>query len=249
MGYLHDGHISLVSRSKKQNDITIVSIYVNPLQFGPSEDFACYPRNLIKDRMLASAAGADYIFYPSNLYVKDHLTFINLERVADTLEGSFRPGHFQGVATVVSKLFNIVKPHTAYFGQKDAQQAYILKKMANDLNYDIKIKVLPVIRDRNGMALSSRNVFLDADSYSAGLQLSKALLLGKKICCENKNIKVKYLLKKLYCYLEKFEKIKVDYIAVRNKKTFVEPVTAEKGAIILIAARVGKVRLIDNIEV
>jgi len=249
MGYLHQGHISLAYQSKKENDATVMSIYVNPLQFGANEDFSKYPRDFKKDEMLAAEAGINYIFYPSNkiMYSENHLSYIDVDNISKTLEGECRPGHFRGVTTVVAKLFNIVKPHTAYFGQKDAQQAYIIKKMTNDLNFDIKIRIMPVIRDKNGIALSSRNVFLTDDTYPLALQLSKTLRLGKQLIQENKNILAKNLLEKLYLHISEFSEIKVDYIAVRDYETFTEPEMLNGKNILLIAARIGTVRLIDNI--
>ena len=162
MGYLHEGHISLMKNARKKCDVLIVSIFVNPLQFGPNEDFEKYPRNFKRDEQLCKTAGVDYVFYPdkNELYPEGYSTFVNVENITDNLEGEIRPGHFRGVTTVVLKLFNIIQPHISVFGQKDAQQAAVIKKMVTDLNIDIKIIIAPTRREKDGLAMSSRNVYL-----------------------------------------------------------------------------------------
>ncbi|HPN30710.1 MAG TPA: pantoate--beta-alanine ligase [bacterium] len=251
MGYLHDGHLSLLKKSKQENDITVLSIFVNPTQFAPNEDFDSYPRDFKRDEKLAASEGADYVFYPSikKMYPDNFSTFVESETISRILEGEFRPSHFRGVLTIVAKLINIVMPDIMYLGQKDAQQAAILTKMAADLNFRTAIKVMPVIRDKNGLALSSRNARLTKNDYITALQLNKTLKLGKNIAEEIGDVNTKRLTLQLKKYITEFGDIKLDYIACRDCITFEEPVNIENKTYILIAARVGKVRLIDNMIV
>lgn len=177
MGYLHEGHLSLIRQSKDDCDVSVISIFVNPIQFGPQEDFRQYPRDLKRDMLLAKNAGVDIIFYPEikEMYSSNHLTFVNVEKFSNVLCGASRPGHFKGVATVVAKLFNIITPDIAYFGQKDAQQARIIEKIVEDLNFQIKIKVMPTIREKDGLAMSSRNKYLSFQERKDALALFESI--------------------------------------------------------------------------
>ena len=183
MGYLHQGHLALVSRSKRENDTTAVSIFVNPTQFGPREDLAHYPRDLPRDLALLEKAGTDLVFAPETeeMYPPGFSTWVMAEGMTERLEGACRPGHFRGVATVVAKLFNLVQPHRAYFGQKDAQQLAVIKKMAWDLNIDLEIVPVPTVREPDGLAISSRNIFLNPRERQAALVLYRSLCLAQEM--------------------------------------------------------------------
>jgi pantoate--beta-alanine ligase len=196
MGALHEGHLSLIKAARKKADIVFVSIFVNPLQFGPQEDLAKYPRNFKRDEKLCRDAGVDYIFYPDikEMYPEGYSTYVLLENITDKLEGRIRPGHFKGVATIVLKLFNIVQAHFAVFGAKDAQQVRVIKKMTEDLNVNTKIIVSPTVREKDGLAMSSRNVYLNNDQRRDAVYLYKALEYAKrKIQAENYNRDVDFL--------------------------------------------------------
>ncbi len=181
MGALHEGHFSLIRQAHKENDIVVVSVFVNPIQFGPKEDYRCYPRNLKSDTRLCEKAGADVIFCPDvqDMYPDNYKTYIEVYDLSNILCGKFRPGHFKGVATVVAKLFNIVNPTVSYFGQKDAQQAIIIKKMAEDLHIPIKIKVMPIVREKDGLAMSSHNIYLNKDERQDAIVLYQTLIQAK----------------------------------------------------------------------
>jgi pantoate--beta-alanine ligase len=183
MGYLHQGHMSLVKHSTEENDFTVISIFVNPTQFGPNEDYQNYPRDIEKDMVLAEQAGVDIIFAPSvkEMYPQGYKTFVNVEDITEILCGKSRPIHFRGVTTVVTKLFNIVTPDKAYFGQKDAQQAAVIKQMVKDLNMNLEIITCPIVREPDGLAMSSRNTYLNSEERKAALILSKTLFEAKKM--------------------------------------------------------------------
>ncbi len=248
MGYLHEGHLSLTRRAKKDCDVCVVSIFVNPLQFGPSEDFKRYPRNIKRDEALSKAAGVDIIFYPSVkiMYPSQHLTYVEVEKLSDGLCGASRPGHFRGVATVVTKLFNIIQPDTAYFGQKDIQQATIIHKMVEDLNMPVKIKVLPIVRVKDGLALSSRNVYLSQQQRIEAVILWQSLkkaghLIGKG---ERSAKKVIFFIRKL---IQTKKTAKIDYVECVDAVNLA-PLKEIKGKVIIaLAVWFGKTRLIDNI--
>ena len=223
MGYLHEGHLSLVKTAKKKADVVIVSIFVNPLQFAPNEDFTKYPRNFKRDESLCSKAGVDYIFYPNikEMYPEDYSTYINVENVTRGLEGSIRPEHFKGVATIVLKLFNIVQSDFAVFGGKDAQQARVIKKMTEDLNVNTKIIISPTIREKDGLAMSSRNVYLSPEQRKDSVYLYKALEYARrKIAMEGYNRDLDFL-KGQMSKLIKSRKTatKIDYISFNNNRT------------------------------
>ena len=188
MGYLHNGHLSLIERARNENDVVIVSIYVNPTQFLQGEDLDKYPRDFERDYVMCEKAGADYIFYPEDgqMYSQEHKTSVSVSTISDKLEGKFRPGHFTGVATVVLKLFNITKPHRAYFGQKDAQQVLVIKRMADDLNTGVNVVVCETIREESGLAMSSRNSYLDSRQKSQASELSDALKEAKNLILSGK---------------------------------------------------------------
>jgi pantoate--beta-alanine ligase len=257
MGYLHDGHISLVKAARKKCDLVFVSIFVNPLQFGPKEDLSRYPRNFKKDEKLCKDAGVDYIFYPNvkEIYPEGYSTYVCVEKVSSGLEGAIRPEHFKGVATIVLKLFNIVQPHTAVFGQKDAQQVCVIKKMVKDLNVNTKIIVSPTIREKDGLAMSSRNVYLTTEQRNDAPHLYKALEYAKrKIQTENYNKDIDFLRNQMSKVIKSRPAVtKIDYISFNDNRTLKEIKTLEniKNTEILVslAVRFGNVRLIDNIVI
>jgi len=248
MGALHEGHLSLIRRARKDNDIVAVSIFVNPTQFEAGEDFKKYPRVLKQDAALCKEEGVDLIFSPSTeaMYTQDHKTHVYVEHLSGRLCGKFRPGHFRGVATVVTKLFNIVQPNTAYFGQKDAQQAAIIKKMVEDLNMPLKIKVLPTVREESGLALSSRNKYLSVKEKKDATVLYQALnLAGRLIKQGNRNYQS--IIQKTRAGISKKKRISVQYISIVNLEDLL-PVKRVKGKVLIaLAAHIGKTRLIDNI--
>jgi len=250
MGALHEGHLSLIRRARKDNDYVVVSIFVNPMQFGPREDLEKYPRDLKRDMRLCRKAGADIIFYPTAqmLYPKGYKTYVKVCELSEVLCGKFRPGHFQGVTTVVAKLFNIVNPDIAYSGQKDAQQAIIIKKMASDLNMPVKIKILPTVRERDGLAMSSRNTYLNQKERKEARILYQALKLARELIKQgNKNSSD--IIKKMKRLILAKKTVKVQYICVVGSQGL-KPVSKIKDKVLIaLAVWIGKTRLIDNITV
>lgn len=248
MGYLHPGHLSLIRQAKKDCDICLVSIFVNPIQFGPREDYKKYPRDLEVDSILAKSAGGDCIFYPQakDMYDMGYSTYVNVEKITDYLCGASRPGHFRGVATVVAKLFNIVQPDIAYFGQKDFQQALVIKKMVKDLNMPLKIKVMPIVRDSDGLALSSRNVYLSAREKSDALVLSRSLQKAKEIILRGER-KAGKIIAVMRNEISRKKSARIDYIAIAHAQTLEPLEYVKKKALIALAVYFGKTRLIDNI--
>ena len=252
MGYLHKGHISLISRARAECSKVIVSIFVNPMQFGPEEDFARYPRNFKKDCSLCQKAGADYIFFPSTdeMYEKDFKTFAEVQDLGDIMCGRERPGHFRGVCTVVLKLFNIIRPNIAYFGQKDYQQVVIIKKMIKDLNVPVEIAECPTVREKDGLAISSRNKYLSYDERKNAVVLFQSLKLAEELIIKGQE-NLENIRK---AAIEKMESTpfvsKIDYFDFRDNDTLCEIERIDqKAERILIASAiwVGKTRLIDNI--
>lgn len=247
MGALHEGHLSLVRRARKENQVVVVSIFVNPLQFGPKEDFRRYPRSLRRDCSLLSKEKIDYLFIPavSSFYPAGSQTFVEVKELSRGLCGRFRPGHFRGVATVVTKLFNLVRPHRAYFGAKDYQQALVIQQLAKDLNFHLEVKVLPLIRDRDGLALSSRNAYLSRSERARAQAIPRALAWAKsKIEKGNRNLASlrRGLLKRLRARLNR-----IDYVEFVEPKTL-QPVKSIRGRVLIaVAGWVGKTRLIDNV--
>ncbi len=251
MGALHSGHLSLIEKCKIENDVTVVSIFVNPTQFGPNEDFDKYPRTLEKDTEICTNAGVDYIFAPSAAEMYDNMRNTTLICPSyddvDKLCGKSRPGHFDGVATVVGKLFNIIKPNNAYFGKKDAQQLFIIKKMVRDLNFDVNIIPCPIVREKDGLALSSRNIYLGPEARIEALKISSAL---KKVCELFKAGVNDYntLHDSVLAYLDPE---KIEYFEIVDAENFViyENIDIIKpNSIALIAAKIDGVRLIDNMD-
>lgn len=245
MGFLHKGHASLIKKAVSENDIVVVSDFVNPIQFGPNEDLEAYPRDINADSKLCEDLGADFIFNPdpSEMY-HDKKAFVDIEGLSDNLCGARRAGHFRGVCTVCTKLFNIVGPDRAYFGQKDAQQLSIIKKLVFDLNIPIEIVACPIVREDDGLAMSSRNTYLSADERKAALCLSKAIFEGEKMAKERSSVKE---------VLEKMEKIisseklaKIDYISAVDLETIKDVDNFNKDTLVAIAVYIGKTRLIDN---
>lgn len=247
MGALHKGHLSLIRYARKQNDILVVSIFVNPIQFGPGEDFGKYPRPIKEDIRLLRQHNVDILFYPTSrqMYPEDFSTLVVEKELSKGLCGRYRPGHFNGVTTVVLKLFNIVQPDRAYFGQKDPQQAVIIKRMVRDLNIPVKIIVRPIIRDKDGLALSSRNWYLSPEERRQAHALYRALLIGRA----GYGKPVGMVRRQMLRYLEKYPLIKVQYIEFVDKNTLIPVKRIEKGTLIAIAGFVGKTRLIDNIVI
>uniref|UniRef100_A0A7C5V1D0 Pantothenate synthetase n=1 Tax=Caldicellulosiruptor owensensis TaxID=55205 RepID=A0A7C5V1D0_9FIRM len=250
MGYLHEGHLSLVRASKQQNDVTIMSIFVNPIQFGPNEDFDRYPRDFERDKSLAEKEGVDYIFYPSieEVYPEDFKTVVSVKKITEIMCGKSRPGHFDGVATVVLKLFNIVNPDRAYFGQKDAQQLAVIKQMVKDLNLDVEIVPCPIVREQDGLAMSSRNVYLSEEERKSAAVLYRALNLAKEMI-EKGEKEVSSIKRAMEEMILKEKHTKIDYIEFVNNDTFEVVSKVEGKVLIALAVFVGKARLIDNIVV
>ena len=245
MGFLHEGHKSLIVRAVCENDFVVVSDFVNPTQFGPNEDFESYPRDIEKDRLLCEEAGADIIFNPEPSEMYDNaLTTVSVDKITKTLCGASRPIHFAGVATVVSKLFNIVAPDRAYFGEKDAQQLLVIKKMVKDLNFDIEIIGCPIIREDDGLAKSSRNTYLNPDERKASLCLSRALNIGRAMI-DNGETSAKAVKDAIISEIEKEPLARIDYVEIADLDTL-ESTDKTEGILCAIAVYIGKTRLIDN---
>ncbi len=248
MGYLHEGHLSLVRRARAENDVVVVSIFVNPIQFGPNEDYDRYPRDFERDKMLLEKEGVDCVFYPSveEMYPQDFSTYVEETVLSKPLCGRSRPGHFRGVCTVVAKLFNIVKPHRAYFGQKDAQQFRVLRRMVRDLNMDVEMIECPIVREPDGLAMSSRNVYLSPEERGQALALYRSLRLAEELFTKGERDALK-IKREMEEFLRGFDKVRVDYVEIVDEETL-EPVSKiEKKVIVAVAAWVGKARLIDNV--
>lgn len=246
MGYLHEGHQSLI-KNALENDKVIVSIFVNPIQFGPGEDFATYPRDIDRDMEKCSEAGADLIFapLPEEMYLNDFSTFVDMTGPTDDLCGKARPGHFKGVCTVVNKLFNIVAPDKAYFGEKDAQQLAVIKRMVRDLNINIKIIGCPIIHEKDGLAKSSRNTYLSVEERKAALVINKALTSGKNMI-QNGEKNPDKIVSAITSVINEEPLAKIDYIKIVDADT-ISAVSEINGNILVAAAvYIGKTRLIDN---
>lgn len=247
MGYLHEGHKSLIERAVKENDKVVVSIFVNPIQFGPTEDLASYPRDLERDSVLCEQVGADLIFHPEKeeMYFDDFSTYVDIEGLSKGLCGKTRPTHFRGVCTVVSKLFHIVNPDRAYFGQKDAQQLAIIKRMVRDLNFDIEIVGCPIIREEDGLAKSSRNTYLINEERKAAVVLSKSLKLAKE-ALESGEKNTKIIRDIIVNNINREPLAKMDYVQVVDSLSLEEVEQINESVLIAIAVYIGKTRLIDN---
>ena len=245
MGYLHEGHGSLIERCRKENDKVIVSIFVNPTQFGANEDLGAYPRDFERDKDLCEKLGCDLIFHPepSEMYVDPH-AYVNINGLSDYLCGKSRPVHFKGVCTVVSKLFNIVHPHNAYFGEKDAQQLAIIKKMVKDLNFDVNVVGCPIVREEDGLAKSSRNAYLSEEERKSALCLSRAIKKGQEIIKNSK--KASEVIDAMKAIVHEEKDAKIDYIEVVDAVTMQPISEIKENVLVAMAVYIGKTRLIDN---
>jgi len=248
MGYLHEGHLSLIRKARHLSDVVITTIFVNPTQFGPAEDFKSYPRSFAQDQRLAKAAGTDIIFYPTseNMYPPDYLTYVEVDKITQVLCGASRPTHFRGVTTVVTKLFNLTKPHLAIFGQKDAQQALVIRRMVRDLNMDVEIIVAPIVREADGLAMSSRNVYLTPEERRQAVVLYHSLQQAQKII-EGGEKDPQIVIDKITELIRQQPLAQIDYIALVDTEKL-KPVSKIQGEILIAeAVKFGKARLIDNI--
>jgi len=251
MGALHEGHLSLVRASRAENDLTVVSVFVNPLQFGPSEDFTRYPRNLAQDARLLAEAGADLLFAPTadEIYPPGHQTLVSVTELERELCGKSRPGHFRGVATVVLSLFHIVSPRRAYFGTKDAQQAILIARMVRDLHLRLTVRPMPIVRDPDGLALSSRNAYLSAEERQAALHLPRGLARAREMVAAGQ-ISAAPLRQAILAELGGSPRIQVEYCEVVSTATLTPLATVRpEGTLVACAIRVGATRLIDNFVV
>lgn len=247
MGYLHDGHKSLIDRAVKENDRVVVSDFVNPTQFGENEDLGSYPRDIERDSKLCEEAGAALIFHPApeEMYAPDYCTFVDMNKLTDVLCGKTRPIHFSGVCSVVSKLFNIVTPDRAYFGQKDAQQLAVIRRMVRDLNFDIEIVGCPIVREPDGLALSSRNTYLNTEERKAALVLSQALKLGKDMMESGETDAVR-IRKAMVENIEKEPLARIDYVEIVDADSLESVQKIENKVLTAMAVYIGNTRLIDN---
>jgi len=250
MGAIHEGHLSLIRASCKENDITIVSIFVNPIQFGPAEDFETYPRPIKRDIELCKKASVDFVFHPSaaGMYPEGFKTYVEVMELGNVLCGAFRQGHFRGVATVVAKLFNICMPDRAYFGRKDAQQAIIIQRMAKDLDFPLTIRIMPTVREKNGLALSSRNAYLSPLQRNDAQVISQSLKMARDLVRDGVR-EPKQVISQMEDMIKRKKPSKIDYISVVCLK-HLKPVKVINGpCLIAVAVRFGNTRLIDNIVV
>jgi pantoate--beta-alanine ligase len=250
MGYLHEGHLSLVRIAKIQADVIVLSIYVNPTQFGPNEDLARYPRDFERDTKLAESEGVDYVFYPSDaeMYPGGFLTTIQVGKITEALCGASRPGHFRGVATVCTKLFNAVNPHFAVFGQKDAQQVAVIRRMVKDLLFDMEIVVGPIVREPDGLAMSSRNVYLSESERKDALALLESLKLAERTIQQGERNAAE-LIAGMKKHIETKSSAKIDYVSIVHPETLESVAEIADGSLIALAVWIGKTRLIDNLIV
>ena len=252
MGYLHEGHLSLVRLAKQHADVIIATIFVNPTQFAPNEDFAKYPRDIERDKRLAESAGTDFLFTPETkeMYPNGYSTYVSVEQITTVLEGKIRPTHFRGVVTVVAKLLNVTKPHVAVFGQKDAQQAAVIKQMVRDLNFDVEIIVAPIVRESDGLAMSSRNVYLSSSERKQATVLYRSLQHAKQ-SIEHGQHECNAVITEMRNMISAEPSANIDYISVANAATLSECSALKQGDHVLIslAVRFGATRLIDNIIV
>jgi pantoate--beta-alanine ligase len=248
MGYLHEGHLSLVRRSRSENEHTFASIFVNPTQFGPSEDFDRYPRDYPRDFALLEGVKTDYVFLPEpkEMYPAGFNTWVDVLKVTERLEGAVRPGHFRGVATVVTKLFNIVQPHHAYFGQKDAQQCVVIRKMAVDLNMDLEVVICPTVREADGLAMSSRNVYLSKEERAQAPVIYLSLQKAREMWLAGERDAVR-LRQAMTDLISQKPLGKIEYISLASALGLEELEKAEPPAVISTVVKFGKTRLLDNI--
>ncbi len=249
MGYLHEGHLELACRARAENRNVIVSIFVNPAQFGPKEDYAAYPRDTERDLALLKKEGVNIVFMPGaeDMYPPKYCTWVDLEKVTERLEGAIRPGHFRGVATVVAKLFNIVEPTRAYFGQKDAQQVVVIQKMVADLHMNLEVVVVPTVREPDGLAMSSRNVYLSPQERKAATVIYKSLSLAQKLWGKGER-NADVIRKKMTALIQSEPRAsRIDYVSIADAETLEELDSIDRRAVVSLAVKIGKPRLIDNI--
>ncbi|KRQ86740.1 Pantothenate synthetase [Caloramator mitchellensis] len=250
MGYLHDGHKSLIEYARRENNVVVVSVFVNPTQFGPNEDFERYPRDEERDKKICMNAGCDIMFIPDkdDMYGDNYSTYIDVFNLTEGLCGASRPGHFRGVATVVTKLFNIVKPDRAYFGQKDAQQLAVIKRMVKDLNMDVEVIGCPIVREDDGLAMSSRNTYLNQDERKQALVLYKSLKLAEKMINEGERNANK-IKEEMINLIKTAKDAKIDYVEFVDVENL-KPVEIVEGEVLIaLAVKIGKTRLIDNMTI
>jgi pantoate--beta-alanine ligase len=248
MGYLHQGHLALIGLARHHGDVVVTTVFVNPTQFGPTEDFSRYPRDLERDTRMAFGAGSDYVFAPDmeSMYPSDYRSFVHVEQITAVLEGKSRPGHFRGVATVVAKLFNIIKPHVAVFGQKDAQQVVVVQQMVRDLQFDVRIVVAPIVRESDGLAMSSRNTYLSPEQRAQAPVLFESLRLAEKLICKGER-NAASVMEQMRRLISGKPGATVDYISIAENKTLEEITECRGSLLISLAVRFGSTRLIDNI--
>ena len=248
MGYLHQGHLSLIENARKDCDIVVVSIFVNPLQFGPKEDYSEYPRNLEKDCRMLEMQGVEALFYPevAEMYSTDFSAHVEVISLTDSLCGKARPGHFRGVTTVVAKLFNIIQPDRAYFGQKDAQQVLVVKKMAKDLDFPIEIITIPTVREKDGLAMSSRNVYLTPKQRTLAPEIYKSLQEAARLAADGET-QVAKLEQRVKEEISSLEGAQLEYVEIRSLSNLERKDILESRSLMAVAVRFGKTRLIDNI--
>ena len=248
MGYFHEGHLNLIRAARKQSDAVIVSIFVNPIQFGPGEDIEKYPRDIKRDEELAKSCGVDILFYPKkeDMYPEGFSTYVNVEGVTEKLCGKSRPGHFRGVTTVVMKLFEIIKPDIVYFGQKDAQQAFVVKKMIEDLNMGITMNIFPTTREEGGLAMSSRNTYLKKSERKDAAILYKSLNLAEELIKSGEK-DPKKIIKEMRGLISAVPSAKIDYVSIVDMNSLKDASSIKGKILIALAVFIGKTRLIDNI--
>ncbi|MFH1791507.1 MAG: pantoate--beta-alanine ligase [Candidatus Omnitrophota bacterium] len=247
MGYLHEGHVSLMKAAKKQNDLLVASIFVNPKQFGPDEDFGKYPRDMARDEEIAQNAGVDVLFCPSgeDMYPEGYSTYVNVEGLTDGLCGRSRPGHFRGVTTVVMKLLELIRPDMLYLGQKDAQQAAVITRMVRDLNVDVMVKVLPIVREPDGLAMSSRNMYLGPDERREAAVLRESLAKAEEMFAGGE-MDSKKILRNMSEMISARSAADIDYIKIVDAESLRDVERINGPALVALAVRIGKTRLIDN---
>lgn len=250
MGYFHEAHLTLMRWAKKMCPVVAVSLFVNPTQFGPGEDLDGYPRDFEKDKKMAELEGVDYLFVPSadEMYPDGYLTYVEVEKITNRLCGQFRPDHFRGVATVVAKLFNIVKPDMAFFGEKDFQQLQVIKQMVRDLNFNVEVVGVPTVREKDGLAMSSRNLYLSERERQAALVLSRSLRLACGLAEEGER-DVKVVREAMLELINQEPLVKLQYLSICDPESFDELTQISGEVLVALAAKVGKARLIDNVVV
>ncbi len=249
MGFFHEGHLSLMKWARENSDVVFVSLFVNPTQFGPKEDFSRYPRDFERDKELAEEVGVDYLFAPEKdeIYKEDHATWVGVPKLSQYLCGKSRPGHFQGVCTIVLKLFNLVNPHIAVFGEKDYQQLVIIKKMVEDLNVPVKVVGRPIVREIDGLAMSSRNTYLTPSQRKEAINIYKGLLKARDWVKNGLRDSETIISRLTECYMEHIPSGEIDYIDIVNPNTLVHEKEIKERALLAVAVYLGKARLIDNI--